>query len=430
MMKEPLIRHNLYNLLDKTILFRPAYDSLVFRLVRALDGSAPMEPVIRELLDLAVAQGWQGDLWHCCLARELAMSENPFSLIYERRRAQRDSLFGFARSDMNSYSVLFSLQSEQPAFQAIRSFRYVGKAPTASGRQIMELGQNLAQAGTPDDMLRILCLHYEKAGIGVLGLGQIFRVDELEGEPVLSPVENRRPVTLSDLVGYDRQKAQLLENTTAFLRGHHANNVLLYGDAGTGKSTSIQAIAGEYAPQGLRLIELYKHQFGLIPKILDQIKNRNYRFILFLDDLSFEENEVQYKHLKAVMEGGAEAAPENVLIYATSNRRHLIKETWKDRSDMEHDGDIHRSDTVEEKLSLAGRFGLQIYFPTPSFEEYQTIVRSLAGRSVTLTGLDAEELAKLAASWQVRHGSRSGRAAQQFVNDLLCRYTDKEKPEC
>ena len=432
MKDQNLINHSLYSIIDKTILYRPAYDSLLFRLIRALDDSAPMEPVLRELLDLAVTQGWQGDLWHCCLAQELAASENPFSLIYERRRAQRDSLFGFARADMNAYMALFSVQSPKPAFQAIRSFRYIGKAPTASGRQVMELGQKLASAATPDDMLRILCLHYEKAGLGVLGLGQIFRVDEKDGTPSLVPVENRRPVVLGDLVGYDSQKKLLLENTKAFLRGHHANNVLLYGDAGTGKSTSIQAIANEYAAEGLRLIELYKHQFGLIPKILEQIKNRNYRFILFLDDLSFEENEVEYKHLKAVMEGGAEAAPENVLIYATSNRRHLIKETWKDRADMEHDGDIHRSDTMEEKLSLAGRFGLQIYFPNPSFDEYQTIVQTLASRSDALAAYDPEALRSQAATWQVRHGSRSGRSAQQFINDLLCRHSDtaEETPVC
>ena len=321
------MEYTVYRLLDKTILFRPDFGGLLFRMGRALDGSSPLEPVLSEVLKLAVSQGWQGDLWHCLLARELAMSENPFSLTYERRRAQRDSLFGFAQVDMNSYKALFAIESELPAFQAIRNFRHIGKAPTAAGRQIMELGQKLAAAESTTDMLRILCLHYEKAGLGVLGLGQVFRVDDAGGEPVLFPVEDRKGVTLSHLVGYDSQKKLLLDNTLAFLRGRRANNVLLYGDAGTGKSTSIQAIANEYAPQGLRLIELYKHQFALIPELLNKIKNRNYRFILLLDDLSFEENEVEYKHLKAVMEGGAEAAPENVLIYATSNRRHLIKET-------------------------------------------------------------------------------------------------------
>ena len=415
------MEYTVYRLLDKTILFRPAFDGILFRMGRALDGTAPLEPVLGEVLRLAVSQGWQGDLWHCLLARELATGENPFSLTYERRRAQRDSLFGFAQVDMSAYRALFDIQSDLPPFQAIRNFRHIGKAPTAAGVQIMELAQKLAAAKDTTDMLRVLCLHYEKAGLGDLGLGQIFRVEEKDGDPILFPVENRRPVMLDDLVGYESQKKLLLDNTLAFLRGRHANNVLLYGDAGTGKSTSIQAIANEYAPQGLRLIELYKHQFHLIPAILNTIKNRNYRFILFLDDLSFEDNEVEYKHLKAVMEGGAEASPENVLIYATSNRRHLVKETWKDRSDMEHDGDIHRSDTMEEKLSLAGRFGLQIYYPNPTFEEYQTIVKELAGRTGELANLAAEDLRSAAATWQVRHGSRSGRSARQFINDLLCR---------
>ncbi len=275
-------------------------------------------------------------------------------------------------------------------------------------------------------MLELLARHYEHNGVGSLGLGQVFRLREERDGVSLVPVEGRRPVLLADLVGYEGQKAQLLENTKAFLSGQRANNVLLYGDAGTGKSTSVQALAGEYAAQGLRLIELYKHQFGLIPQLLAQIKGRNYRFILFLDDLSFEENEVQYKHLKAVMEGGGEAAPENVLIYATSNRRHLIRETWNDRSDMEHNGDVHRSDTMEEKLSLAGRFGLQIYYPNPTYEEYHQIVQTLADRSHSLSGMAEDELWAAASTWQVRHGSRSGRTAQQFINDLLCRRSDTD----
>lgn len=278
-------------------------------------------------------------------------------------------------------------------------------------------------------MLEVLARHYETNGVGPLGLGQVFRLREEKSGVSLLPVEGRRPVLLSELVGYEGQKAQLLENTKAFLSGQRANNVLLYGDAGTGKSTSVQALAGEYAAQGLRLIELYKHQFGLIPQLLAQIKGRNYRFILFLDDLSFEENEVQYKHLKAVMEGGGEAAPENVLIYATSNRRHLIRETWSDRSDMEHQGDVHRSDTMEEKLSLAGRFGLQIYYPNPTYEEYHRIVQTLADRNRSLSDMAEDELWTAASTWQVRHGSRSGRTAQQFINDLLCRRSNTETEE-
>ena len=229
---------------------------------------------------------------------------------------------------------------------------------------------------------------------------------------------------LSDLVGYESQKEKQVQNTLAFLQGACANNVLLYGDAGTGKSTSIQALSYEYASQGLRLIELHRDQYHLIPEIVSRIKSRNYRFILFLDDLSFEENEVEYKQLKAAIEGGGEAIPDNILIYATSNRRHLIRETWNDRQDMEHQGDIHRSDTMEEKLSLSGRFGLQIFYPNPNFEEYHTIVRELAGRSAELSGFSDDQLRSLASTWQVQRGNRSGRTARQFVNSLITR---KEK---
>ncbi len=383
-----------------------------------------------ELIRRAAALGWQGNLWHCSLTHDIIADENPFSLACERREAPHDSLWALALHDMELYRQLFSMTPEAPTAGLLADFRHESvMALSPAARQISALAEKLAAASSAEELLVLVTAHYAAQGVGTLGMGQLFRVEERRGHARLFPVDNRRPVHLADLVGYESQKAQLLENTLAFLRGRHANNVLLYGDAGTGKSTSIQAIANEYADRGLRLIELYKHQFSLIPDLLSQIKGRNYRFVLFLDDLSFEENEVEYKHLKAVMEGGAEAAPENVLIYATSNRRHLIKETWNDRSDMEHDGDIHRSDTMEEKLSLAGRFGLQIFYPNPSFEEYHAIVRGLAERSPALAGLSAQELRAAAATWQVRRGSRSGRTAQQFINDLVCRRDESNESE-
>lgn len=375
------------------------------------------------LINEAVRYGWQGNLWHCRLTHGLIMEENPFSLACERKSPERDSLWQLALNDMRVFQQLFRMRLDNPVLMDFRHDSAMARSP-AAGR-VRELAGALACAETPERMLALLTEHYRTCGVGMLGMNDIFRVREADGRPVLYPVENRRPVRLAELVGYDTQKRQLLENTLAFLHGCRGNNVLLYGDAGTGKSTSIQAIATEYAPEGLRVIELYKHQFGLIPDILDQIKSRSYRFILFLDDLSFEETETSYKHLKAVMEGGAEAAPENVRIYATSNRRHLIRETWNDRSDMQHDGDIHRSDTMEEKLSLAGRFGLQIYYPNPTFEEYHAIVRALAEREPALSDVDEASLRAAAATWQVRRGSRSGRAARQFIDDLMAKESEE-----
>ena len=256
-----------------------------------------------------------------------------------------------------------------------------------------------------------------RAAMGQKGYGMFARhhVFALE-DGHLVPVRYPDPQRLRELPGYEQEREKVIANTRALLEGRPANNVLLYGDAGTGKSTSIQALVNEYADQGLRLIELYKEQYDLIPAILRQVKGRNYRFLLFLDDLSFEENETSYKYLKAVMEGGAEAPPENVRICATSNRRHLVREVWSDRGDVEHNGDIHRSDTVEEKLSLASRFGLQIFYPAPTFEEYQQIVSALSEKAGT--DLSPEQLRAAAATWQVRSGSRSGRTARQFVDQL------------
>ena len=400
-------------LLSRAILFRQGPETLLGRL------TAPKwedrQAALSELVSIAAKKGWQGNLWHCCLTQALVESENPFSLACERRAAPADSLWELALEDMELFYSLFALELNEGPWELLRRFR-VDRAREDGQR--MKLTETLEKAATPQAMLEGLCAFYRDRGVGLLGLGQVFRAEEKAGRARLFPVEDRPDVRLNDLVGYEKQKEQLRNNTLAFLKGGRGNNVLLYGDAGTGKSTSIQAIVNEYAPEGLRLIEVYKDQYELIPDILRQVKGRNYRFILFLDDLSFEEQETSYKYLKAVMEGGAEAAPENVRIYATSNRRHLVREMWNDRTDMEHDGDIHRSDTMEEKLSLASRFGLQIFYPAPTFEEYQGIVSALALRGGAGSKLTPAQLRAAAATWQVRSGSRSGRTARQFIDAL------------
>ena len=220
---------------------------------------------------------------------------------------------------------------------------------------------------------------------------------------------------ISDLVGYEIPKQKLIDNTKAFVEGKKANNCLLFGDAGTGKSSSIKGILNEYYDQGLRMIEVYKHQFQDLNELIAQIKNRNYKFIIYMDDLSFEEFEIEYKYLKAVIEGGLEKRPDNILIYATSNRRHLIKEDYSDKEGTRQD--MHTSDTVQEKLSLVYRFGVSIYFGAPDKKEFQKIVSTLAERyGVTLS---EEELLAEANKWELSHGGLSGRTAQQFIDYLL-----------
>ena len=220
---------------------------------------------------------------------------------------------------------------------------------------------------------------------------------------------------MDDLVGYEVPKQKLIDNTEAFVKGRRANNCLLFGDAGTGKSTSIKAIINQYYDQGLRMIEIYKHQFQDLNDVIARIKNRNYKFIIYMDDLSFEEFEIEYKYLKAVIEGGLEKKPDNVLIYATSNRRHLVREKFSDKA--ERDDELHTNDTVQEKLSLASRFGVTIYFGKPDKKEFQKIVRSLARKHQI--PMAEEELLAEANKWELSHGGLSGRTARQFVDYLL-----------
>jgi len=171
----------------------------------------------------------------------------------------------------------------------------------------------------------------------------------------------------------------------------------------------------QYYDQGLRMIEIYKHQFQDLNDVIAQIKNRNYKFIIYMDDLSFEEFEIEYKYLKAVIEGGLEKKPNNVLIYATSNRRHLVRETFKDKQDR--DEELHTNDTVQEKLSLVARFGVTIFFSRPDKKQFQQIVKVLAERSDIQ--MSEEELFLEANKWELSHGGLSGRTAQQFVDYLL-----------
>ena len=251
-----------------------------------------------------------------------------------------------------------------------------------------------------------------KKGYGMFAKHHVFTVENGH----LVPVKYPDPQRLSELPGYEKEREKVIANTKALLAGMPANNVLLYGDAGTGKSSAVKAIANEFAPEGLRLVEVKKNQLYQIPDLMDKLAANPLKFILFIDDLSFTANDDNFAALKAILEGSVGGRAKNIAVYATSNRRHLVREVWSDRSDIEHDGDIHRSDTVEEKLSLASRFGLQLFYPAPTFEEYQQIVSILSERAGT--DLTAEQLRAAAATWQVRSGSRSGRTAQQFVNQL------------
>ncbi len=384
---------------------------------------------IRHLLQVATDYGFDRNLWHNYLTFLLITSENPFSITCEKVGSNEGSVNDFAKGDFRAFQELFAYDFSRveevlgvDCFRRISNYQAIGKKERMYNKNVSEkvqaLSAKLEQAKDENDFFDCVTGFYRDYGVGMFGLNKAFRITSGSlGRVVFHPINNMDMVMLKDLVGYEIQKKKLIDNTKAFVQGKKANNVLLFGDSGTGKSTSIKAIVNEFYPQGLRMIEIYKHQFKDLSAVIAQIKNRNYKFIIYMDDLSFEEFEVEYKFLMAVIEGGVYTRPDNILIYATTNRLHLIKENWNDRDDMEHGGGIHRSDTMEEKLSLVNRFGVTIGFSKPSQKEYFHIVKELADR-VGIT-MEEKELFAEANKWELSHGGISGRTAQQFINYLL-----------
>ena len=382
--------------------------------------------VINEILELSESHGFEGNLWHDYLTYLLASHENAYSTSCEIVGKVDGSINYIALHDFQIFVELFQYDfkpmQETLGASAIE-FLWDYQGDQGHGKvfnrrirdRICELARQLSKTTVAEEFKEILTQFYKEFGVGKLGLHKAFRVKRDEEGVQIVPITKIAHVHLDDLIGYDIPKKKLIDNTEAFVAGRRANNCLLFGDAGTGKSSSIKAILNQYYDQGLRMIEVYKHQFEDLNDVIAQIKNRNYKFIIYMDDLSFEEFEIEYKYLKAVIEGGLERKPENVLIYATSNRRHLIRETFRDK--QERDQELHTNDTVQEKLSLVARFGVTIYFGKPEKKEFQEIVRQLAKRN--RIEMDEKELLLEANKWELAHGGLSGRCAQQFIDYLL-----------
>ena len=384
---------------------------------------------MNRLLEMAGKYGFYGNLWHCYLTDILVNDENSYSCAAEMRGYADGTLNRAALHDLRIFKELYDFDLLKMAealgaddFDIVLSYEAGEREShvynTRICSRICALAQKLSGSRTAEEMKDTLTQFYGEYGVGKFGLHKAFRVARADGLVRIEPVSKTAHVCLSDLVGYELAKKKLIENTEAFVNGKKANNCLLYGDAGTGKSTCIKALANEYYSKGLRIIEVYKHQFQDLNEVVAQIKNRNYKFIIYMDDLSFEEFEIEYKYLKAVIEGGLEKKPDNVLIYATSNRRHLIRENFRDRE--ERDEDLHINDTVQEKLSLSARFGVTIYFGAPDMKQFQEIVRRLAEKE----GIEIpeQELLTKANQWELSHGGLSGRTAQQFIDHIAAQY--------
>ena len=380
---------------------------------------------IKRILKVATDYGFDKNLWQNYLTFILITTENPFSITCEKVGANDGSVNTFAMNDFGIFRKLFHYDFSEiekelsiNCFSLITNYKAIVKKELMYNRNVSEkvrtLSEKLAAATTDEEFFDGVTTFYKDYGVGMFGLNKAFRIgNNPDGSVKFMAINNMDKVMLSDLVGYEIQKKKLVDNTRAFVEGKKANNVLLFGDSGTGKSTSIKAIVNEFYDQGLRMIEIYKHQFKDLSNVIAAVKNRNYKFIIYMDDLSFEEFEIEYKFLKAVIEGGVETKPDNILIYATSNRRHLIRETWSDRNDVQQDEGMHRSDTMQEKLSLVNRFGVTINYSKPSQKEYFDIVIHLAAKSGIK--MSEDELKAEANKWELSHGGISGRTAQQFI---------------
>lgn len=374
----------------------------------------------RKLLERTDHLDITGTYWQNYICRLIAESENRFSLMSEKGRLDENIRF-IAIREMEELKKLYYVEWQRigaifhTVGESVCSMRQKRGQKTCSGqRDAVRLALEGKTNQKSADKLRE---YYEQYGCGIFERYQAFVWDE-----ALMGVVNYDRITFDQLIGYHRQKEALIENTQFFLKGYPANNVLLHGDRGTGKSSCVKALLNQFKGSKLKLISLNKNNVSQLYRIIEAIADRGCKFIIFIDDLSFEDTEFGYKQFKSIIDGGIEAQPSNILIYVTSNRRNIIKETWKDRGDS---AEVHTNDGMQERLSLADRFGLSITFPSPDQEMYLNIVRGIAEQEKLK--LEESVLIEEALKWDIRQKGRSGRAARQFINYVHAKSLNEQK---
>ena len=379
------------NLLDDEI-FNPAADKF---------------EVAAKLIERAENLGLSGNLWRSYLIYVLAHEPNLVSETVEANGGKiGESLRAAFCHDIKILQEIFNGTNSN--FEILENYSPTVKNKVATLAEIDFKASNFDDTGGIVDSL---INYYRKFGYGDIAAYRAFIWDGR-----LIGIKHFEKILLEDLIGYAHQKELLTKNTLAFLENKPANNVLLVGARGTGKSSGVKALVNEYYTRGLRLVQITKPQLKKLPEIMDALRKfASKRFIIFLDDLSFEESEAEYKYLKSSIEGGVESRPENVLIYATSNRRHLIRETWRDRAEGQEE--LYRDDSVNETISLSDRFGLIIHYYAPTQAEYLEIIRHMLKKKNI--ALDDETLRIEGLRWEMSHSGRNGRTAQQFVNYYL-----------
>lgn len=387
--------------MEKLILFESFNKSKVIQNIIELKKEHKKDlysETLTMLLKEAYKNSLKGDILKSYICYLILNDENPMTLMAEHKGKNIDkAIYNIALEDIKKIQYLFNINMNFCVLESLENNK------EQSVFNILE--ENEDESKVLDSLLEVFHLN----GAGIMNRYKAFKWNKEKG---LIGIDKCDPITFNELIGYERQKNTLIKNTEDFLNGYEANNVLLFGDSGTGKSSSIKAILNKYSSRGLRVLELNKSDFMDLNGILSKIANRGLKFILFLDDLSFEEFESEYKNMKALIEGGVEVKPQNVLIYATSNRRHLIRETWSERQGE----DIHVADNRQEKYSLSERFGITLTYTTSNQEDYLNMVFKLA----EIKGINMPEniLREKALQWAMWNSGRSGRVAKQFIMSL------------
>lgn len=365
---------------------------------------------LREMLS-ACCQGDGGAFTSHCAEFEarLFLHDDDWTRYLHKIVMESENICIRNKAAANSPVLQSCLQSELVFLDELGQLRLEQLLEKMDHAPVFMAGWNTSEVSIREDYNQRM-REISTKGYGIFARYHMFTVEDGH----LVPVKHPDPQQLEQLPGYESERAKVIANTQALLEGKPANNVLLYGDAGTGKSSAIKAIANNFADQGLRLVEVKKNQLYQIPDLMDTLAANPLKFILFIDDLSFTSNDDNFAALKAILEGSVGGRAHNIAVYATSNRRHLIKETLTDRTG----DDIHESDTRQELMSLSARFGLTITFASPDRERYLYIVTELA-KQYGLENMDERELSIRSEAFALRMGGRSARVAKQFVE--LCK---------
>jgi len=411
--------------IEEFILYRDIFEDDIIRIVLNLlenESRKDQQDLLKskyyllQSLLLKNTESLVGSYWQRYLSEKIACSENAFSLACEREKPHKN-IVSIAEKEFRMIQELYNYDWTELAEKwgdKDTSLMIKGKRKDRESTRIHQILSN----GDITDLRG----YYTEKGCGIFSRFIAFKWHEKTG---LSGIQNYDKITFEDLTGYDEQKKQLMENTEYFLEGKKTNNILLYGDRGTGKSSSVKALLNKYKNRKLRMIEITKDQICSFPEIIKTIGQRGYRFIIFIDDLSFEEFETEYKYFKAILEGGLEVKPENTVIYATSNRRNIIKETWKDQNEI--DNEMHISDSIQEKISLVDRFGITITYPSPDKNLFLRIVSDIANKEQVQISEDT--LYQEAMKWEMRYHGFSGRSARQFMDYMVSKSNEYKVAE-